>query len=55
MKDAELVLRYMALFHEGDRYEHPLKDFLASWGRTGIRAASAWTRSGGGLRPPAKR
>ena len=31
MKDTELVLRYMALFHAGDRYEHPMKDFLSGF------------------------
>lgn len=29
MKDRELVLRYMALYHEGDRYAHPMKEFLS--------------------------
>lgn len=29
MKDRELVLRCMALFHEGDRYEAPMRDFLS--------------------------
>ena len=31
MKDRELVLRCMALFHEGDRYEHPMKAFLSAF------------------------
>lgn len=29
MRDRELILRYMALFHEGDAYEHPMKIFLS--------------------------
>ena len=31
MKDRELVLRYMALFHDGDKYEHPMKSFLSDF------------------------
>ncbi len=31
MKDRELVLRYMALFHDGDRYAHPMKRFLSNF------------------------
>jgi hypothetical protein len=28
LKDVELILRYMALYHWSDRYEKPMKDFL---------------------------
>lgn len=31
MKDTELVLRYMALFHDGGRYAHPMKGFLSDF------------------------
>ena len=31
MKDRELILRYMALLHEGDRYERPMKGFLSDF------------------------
>ena len=31
MKDRELVLRHMALFHDGGRYEHPMKAFLSAF------------------------
>ena len=31
MRDRELILRYMALFHEGDGYERPMKRFLSDF------------------------
>lgn len=31
MRDAELILRYMALFHSGEDYKKPMKAFLSSF------------------------
>ena len=31
LKDVELILRYMSLYHWADRYEKPMKDFLSKY------------------------
>ncbi|MEU4713143.1 DUF262 domain-containing protein [Micromonospora purpureochromogenes] len=39
MRDVELILRFFALRHAGDRYEKPMKDFMSRYMRTHAQAS----------------
>ncbi|XVJ59587.1 MAG: DUF262 domain-containing protein [Tepidisphaera sp.] len=45
MRDAELVLRGLALYYNSDNYQKPMKDFLSKFMKDHRRAEAAWLES----------
>jgi hypothetical protein len=41
LKDEELILRFLALFHQGDAYERPMEEFLTKFLRKNMRPAQS--------------